>query len=52
MLAVLPLVFGFQLLLQTLYLDIQSVPRVPVHPEVGNEKRSSKQKNESTPELR
>jgi len=37
MLAVLPLVFGFQLLLQALYLDIQSVPREPIYPEIVEE---------------
>lgn len=49
MLAVLPLVFGFQLLLQALYLDIQSVPRVPVHLEVGDEGQGSTEKNASAP---
>lgn len=46
MLAVLPLVFGFQLLLQALYLDIQSVPRVPVHPETEESEERWKEKKE------
>ncbi len=32
MLAALPIIFGFQLLLQALFLDVLSVPREPVHP--------------------
>jgi len=34
MLAALPLIFGFQLLLQALFFDVQSVPRNPIHPQL------------------
>lgn len=36
MLAVLPMVFGFQLLLQALFLDVQKVPTTPVQGELAN----------------